>query len=353
MALVDFYNSLKASSKERINSPLYGAFILAWVGWNWEALYVTFFVDSQRTGYDKIYYIQGLLQNKNNAIWYPLLSTLLILMVLPFLRIFFFWVSEQFKLFRDKIAIRIEDKKWLSPEAAKVLKKQLRDQEDEYEESLSKKEEINLKLQNSIDKIENELSEVKTENLKLIGNNESILEKSQKLEVEIENSKKELVEKEKAIDDLNNQNEVLKNTGVRQQSRIDSLEKELEELNSAKSKNDDSLVSSKSESMAEDGSVSNFSAVRYRDEYYKIRDNTAFKNLMHLFKSNSNIDYNVRFDATRVQNLHDIVHLVNIRGIGKFLDLKNSQYGIQLNEKGMQFKKWYSEDFGSKQIIKE
>lgn len=42
----EIWESLHGSIRSRITNPFLGAFILAWCGWNWKALYVTFFVDA-------------------------------------------------------------------------------------------------------------------------------------------------------------------------------------------------------------------------------------------------------------------------------------------------------------------
>jgi hypothetical protein len=54
-------DSFKNVFKERLNSCMYGTFIISWCIWNWEAIYLTLFIDqsllSTNTGFLKIDYL--------------------------------------------------------------------------------------------------------------------------------------------------------------------------------------------------------------------------------------------------------------------------------------------------------
>lgn len=54
----DIINSFTESFKEKINSPIYGIFIVAVIGWNWRAFYVLFFENSDLLNNPKIEYAQ-------------------------------------------------------------------------------------------------------------------------------------------------------------------------------------------------------------------------------------------------------------------------------------------------------
>ncbi|MCP4460990.1 MAG: hypothetical protein GY816_23665 [Cytophagales bacterium] len=40
--------SINSALYERVSSPLYGTLIISWLVWNWEIVYLTFFVNESR-----------------------------------------------------------------------------------------------------------------------------------------------------------------------------------------------------------------------------------------------------------------------------------------------------------------
>ena len=130
--------SVKSSVEDRLRSPLFGAFILSWVTWNWKIFYSTFFVETERLGSGRIYYIEKLLNDTGNSIVGPLLSTIVIIVVLPFLKIGAYWVEEKFKIWRNEIAKEFSDKQWIPPDRANKLRNDLKILEDQNEVIIDK-----------------------------------------------------------------------------------------------------------------------------------------------------------------------------------------------------------------------
>ena len=78
--------SFKKIFEERITSPLYGSFILSWAIWNWKIIYLTVFVSQEyikpltKIDYIIIHYI-----NWCNLIWYPFISAIVLIGLIPLL----------------------------------------------------------------------------------------------------------------------------------------------------------------------------------------------------------------------------------------------------------------------------
>ena len=141
---------VSAAVNDRIKSPLFGTFILTWIAWNWRIFYSTFFVESEKLGGGRLKFIEKLLADHTNSIWGPIFSTIIIICLVPFLRIGAFWVEESFKRMRNDLARKFSEKEWIPPAMATNLRRQVREQEDKYEDLLSKKDTQIAKMQVNI-----------------------------------------------------------------------------------------------------------------------------------------------------------------------------------------------------------
>lgn len=75
-------SSLTETSEQRINNPLYGAFIFSWIAFNWKAIAIFFF--SERGIYLKIDDIHAV-TNINSLLYNPLKMTLVLVLIVPVL----------------------------------------------------------------------------------------------------------------------------------------------------------------------------------------------------------------------------------------------------------------------------
>lgn len=130
---------------ERVTSPLYGTLIVSWIIWNWKIIYLTFFIDSRKIENNKIDYIIDNFSNLEHIIYYPILSTIIIITVIPFLSNGAFWLNLKFKKWRVDEKNKIEDKQLLSIEQSIDIRKELREKEKDFQELLSKKD-LEIKL---------------------------------------------------------------------------------------------------------------------------------------------------------------------------------------------------------------
>lgn len=103
-------SSLNESFEERVSSPMYGTFAIAWVIWNWEAIYTTFFINDDLL-YEifeitKLEYIQTIYPFST---FYEVFISFLKLAIGPFLSVLvYFWVLSWIanKIFAKDLSIK-------------------------------------------------------------------------------------------------------------------------------------------------------------------------------------------------------------------------------------------------------
>jgi len=141
--------SISAILYERVASPFYGALIISWGFWNWKVLYVTLFISEKSLEKNKIEWIIENCSNFNNLIIYPLLSTLAILTVLPFITNGAYWLHLKFTKWRRDKKNSIDMKTLLTTEQSIQIRQELVNAEEKFDVLIGRKnQEIKeLKLQ--------------------------------------------------------------------------------------------------------------------------------------------------------------------------------------------------------------
>ena len=132
----EFTKSLKANLYDRVVSPLFGAFVLSWLVWNYRLVVVLL---ATGTFEHKFAYIDTVLYKGDSIydLWtllvYPLGSALLFLFLYPFPAqwVYSFWRQQQKKL--KMIRQKIEDETPLTIEEARKLKKGFSNISQDYE----------------------------------------------------------------------------------------------------------------------------------------------------------------------------------------------------------------------------
>lgn len=104
----DLVKSIKSIFEERISSPFYGTLIISWLLWNWKIPYVTFFVDTSKLSDNKIEYILKNCNNVNELVTFPILSTIVILTVLPFVTNCAYWITLLFDSWRKRKKMKLK-----------------------------------------------------------------------------------------------------------------------------------------------------------------------------------------------------------------------------------------------------
>ena len=155
----EFRKSINSILYDRMTSPFYGALIISWIIWNWKAIYLTLFVSEEMIKETKIDYIVANYSSLENLITYPVISTLAILLVLPFIANGAYWTSLKFKNWRQIQKNNIEKKQLLTLEQSIAIRKELKQKEFEYEEILQKRENQIESLNQVISQLENSKNE--------------------------------------------------------------------------------------------------------------------------------------------------------------------------------------------------
>jgi hypothetical protein len=158
----DLTDSFKDIFKERISSPFYGSLIVSWLLWNWKIPYVTFFIDQSRLG-DSTNKIDYILKHCDSA-WYlvvfPLLSTAVIVLLMPYVTNGASWVTERFDTWRVNKKNEVQGKRLLTVEESLQLRIEIRDQEVKYSEIITKKDADNLLLRQQLELVSKEVQKI-------------------------------------------------------------------------------------------------------------------------------------------------------------------------------------------------
>ncbi|ROS02968.1 hypothetical protein [Raoultella terrigena] len=159
----DMYSSLRQTSIERAKSPVLGAFIFSWLGFNWQMIAILIF--SKREIEERLIYIQEHYDLSSYLIG-PLCTTALISFLLP--RANKFFTMLQNKPNQETINLTIASKKELAEKQQEIA-------EIEAKKSLAMKIE-ERKIDENINTIKNENSALSLKNKKLIDEKEKLEE---------------------------------------------------------------------------------------------------------------------------------------------------------------------------------
>ena len=123
LSLSNLKDSIDRVLFERMSSPLFGTYLFAWCVWNWKILYVTLFVDEQRIGYDnKLDYISEELMNPWFVYAYPIISTIVLLLVYPALSNLSYSLSLWFTKKKRNIKHKWEERTPLTKEESNAIR---------------------------------------------------------------------------------------------------------------------------------------------------------------------------------------------------------------------------------------
>ncbi len=118
MNIESVINSVQLGFKERTNSSLFFTFVLSWLVYNWKLWYVTFLVEK---GANKDFIAKYLLND--HLLWEPIYSTLLIIILLPFMNSGVKFLNG----YQRKVYLKAQKKVPISKEEAKEIRDQIAD----------------------------------------------------------------------------------------------------------------------------------------------------------------------------------------------------------------------------------
>lgn len=170
MSLDDLQKSIKAILYDRVSSPFWGTFVLTWSVWNWRIIHLTLFVSEKNLPINKTQYICENYLGKGLLFFYPLVSTILLLTVIPIFTNIFFKISLRHRAKRRSVKLEVEGEEVLTLDQSIKLRSQLKKADEEL-----KKTEKNIEgLENQLNafsakivNLENELTEEKQKNANL------------------------------------------------------------------------------------------------------------------------------------------------------------------------------------------
>lgn len=153
--IADLRKSINSILYQRVTSPLFGTFFVAWLLWNWKIVYTTFFIDEDKIDKNKIDYIVENFNDTEFLIWYPLLSTFILLTIIPFISNGAYWLSLKFEKWRIDNKYKIEKKQLITLEQSIQLREQIIDSERKFDSLLQNKNEEIEQLKTIIEGVNN------------------------------------------------------------------------------------------------------------------------------------------------------------------------------------------------------
>lgn len=136
---------------ERTTSPFYGSFTISWCLWNWKIIYLTFFISQDKIDSNKIDYIITNFSAFENIFVFPLLSSLFIITLVPFITNGAYWLSLKFNKWRVDQKNLVDGKQLLSIEQSIELREQISKQEERFAKLVEDKnleiKQLNLQIQ--------------------------------------------------------------------------------------------------------------------------------------------------------------------------------------------------------------
>ena len=159
--------SINSILYERMTSPLYGTLIITWLIWNWKIVYLTLFVSEDQIEGDKITYIVHHYCDLWTLIYWPLISTVAIIVLIPFISNGAYWLTLKFNLWRHDQKIKIENNQVLSIEQSIELRTEMANMEARFKESLNSKDEQVKSLLAQISQLNEEAKQLQMEKNRL------------------------------------------------------------------------------------------------------------------------------------------------------------------------------------------
>jgi len=121
--MIEFLQTLFKTSEERIKNPIIGSFLTSWLIFNWKPL--LFFIFTKKLIEDKIIYIETNYSDIWNLLFFPLISTIIYLIILPYINLGIellinYSQSKRSDLSIKKQKLTIESQKQLAIEEIKL-----------------------------------------------------------------------------------------------------------------------------------------------------------------------------------------------------------------------------------------
>ena len=140
MSIKDIKDSINSVLFERVTSPFYGTLLISWLLWNWKIPYITLFVSENRISGTRIDYILENCVNGQKLYLLPLISTVILITIIPFFSHYAFVISLKYKSWKIKAKNSEEDNRLLTLKQSLELRLKIREQEKFYGNQIDEKE---------------------------------------------------------------------------------------------------------------------------------------------------------------------------------------------------------------------
>ncbi len=145
--------SINSLLYERVTSPLFGAFIISWLAWNWKIPYLTLFVSEASLETTKIEYILKNYADNSLNFYYPAISTIVLLTAVPFLSNGAYWLHLIFHKWKTDKKHKVEMSRLLTLEQSIQIRTELAEKEKEFDALLRHKnseiDQLKIQLENA------------------------------------------------------------------------------------------------------------------------------------------------------------------------------------------------------------
>ncbi|EIO3906137.1 hypothetical protein LQK15_000584 [Vibrio vulnificus] len=136
----EFKKSFHSVLYERVSSPMYGTLIVAWAFWNWKILYVTLFVSEKELPFNKLEWIEAYALSLDNLFYKPIISTIFLLTIMPFVSNGFYWLHLRFNKWKVDKRNSIEMESLLTLEQSIEIRRQMENMSNTLSHTIENKD---------------------------------------------------------------------------------------------------------------------------------------------------------------------------------------------------------------------
>ena len=132
--------SISSIFEERITSPFYGSFIFSWLVWNWQIIYLTFFVSQDAVKpLTKIDYILSHYSSVLTLLVFPFGSALFLIVAVPWLANRLYKVHLYYEKERTTWKEQFDSKRRLTIERSAQILNDMLEQETKHQKQIELK----------------------------------------------------------------------------------------------------------------------------------------------------------------------------------------------------------------------
>ncbi len=158
--ITELRKSIAAILYERTTSPLFGSLIISWSLINWKIIYLTLFMEAYETRpYSKMEYIVNNLSDPWFIYCLPLISTGVLVTIVPFVSNGSYYLNQKFRQWRVNQKNKIEGETLITKEQYVQIQKEIARKDSEFKDTLTKRQDD---IKTAMAEIDNHRQAIKT-----------------------------------------------------------------------------------------------------------------------------------------------------------------------------------------------